>query len=192
MVQEDLKNATLQEELKSSTTKSHQALEKKMLKVIKGIKSKGDYVKFLKLMYGFHAAMEKELERYMPYIQVGNRRLAYRLLNDIKQFEPVKKVEMCRELPAIDSLASALGAMYVLEGSVMGAPHIVNMITSQLKLHDSSSLTFFTGQGEDMTASWKIFLTNFNRDFEDDERRAIIRSATTTFEMFSHWIEENT
>jgi heme oxygenase len=189
MVQE---KTTLEEELRSSTSKPQQVLEKKMIKLIKNIKSTGDYVKFLKLIYGYYAALEKDLDRYMPYIQMGNRRMAYRLLNDINQFEPSKRVDLCKELPAIDSLSAALGAMYVLEGSVMGAPHIVEMFTSQLHLKDNASLTFFTGQGEDLVASWKTFQSNFNRDFEDEERRSIIRSANNTFAAFANWIEART
>jgi heme oxygenase len=181
---------TLQDELKQATAKSHQALEKKLIKVIKGVKSKPDYVKFLKLMYGYHAALEKELDRYLQYMQIGHRRTSQKLLNDINQLEQVEKVELCKDLPAIDSLASALGAMYVIEGSVMGAPHIAKMITSQVKLDGSNSVTFFDENPEELSANWQTFQTNLRREFEDDERRAIIRGATTTFETFSNWIDQ--
>lgn len=186
--------ATLHDELKQTTSKPHQALEKKMVKVIKGIKTQGDYARFLELMYGYYAALEKDLDRYLPYMQLGHRRTANKLLSDINQVQtadrPAGRVELCRDLPAIDSLASALGAMYVVEGSVMGAPQIAKMIASQLKLSDNTSLTFFNGSAEDVSSNWSIFLSNFSRDFEDDERQSIIRAATATFEAFSHWIDE--
>lgn len=80
--------------------------------------------------------------------------------------------------------------MYVVEGSVMGAPHVTKMLASQVKLDDNTTSTFFDLPAHEIAASWNTFLSNFYRDFEEDERRSIIRGAETTFATFSNWIDQ--
>jgi len=77
----------INEQLKESTQPSHQALEKKMVSMIRKIHTRQDYVKFLKLMYGYYSALEKRVQEYVSELEIGKRRKAERLLEDISYFE---------------------------------------------------------------------------------------------------------
>jgi heme oxygenase len=179
----------LHEELRKRTSDAHQALETKLLTIIRDIKSTSDYVSFLKLMYGYYAAIEEKLDTYIPQMGIEHRRTPGRLLDDLRQYEHTSEVLFCRDLPVIDSFAAALGGMYVVEGSTLGGPIIARLIASQLGLNDNSTLTFFAGQPES-SQSWNAFKKNFSRPFEEVEKVSLIRAANHTFVTFSNWIDQ--
>jgi heme oxygenase len=180
----------LHEELKKRTSDAHQALETKLLTVIRNIKSTGDYVRFLKLMYGYYAAIEERLSDYVPHMGIANRRTSGRLLNDIRNYETSSEVSLCTDLPLIDSFPAALGSMYVVEGSTMGGPIIARMIATQLGLNDNTTLTFFSGH-PGTYQSWNAFKENFARPFAENEKHSLIHTANHTFFTFSNWIDQH-
>src|SRR6187431_554729 len=126
--------------LKEQTSPSHQALEQRMVDLIHQIRSGEDYARFLKLMYGYYAALEDRIAEFVdnrrPW-DFKKRRKAGRLLEDIRQFAPPGSVALCDQLPDLHSYAGALGAMYVLEGSVLGGKIVARMIKEQLDAQQS-------------------------------------------------------
>ena len=181
----------LNEQLKDSTHPSHQALEKKMVSIIKTIRTRQDYVKFLKLMYGYYSALERRVQEYVSDIEIGKRRKAERLLEDISYFESTTSPEMCSELPPIRSHAEALGAMYVMEGSIMGGKIIERMIKGQAGMDGPSGFSFFNGYGEDTGRMWEEFKVFLNRPFDEMEKLNLILTANRTFITFYNWIDKH-
>jgi heme oxygenase len=178
--------------LKERTAPSHQALEQRMVALIRQIRSGKDYAQFLKLMYGYYAAVEDRIAKFVnnkPPRDFRKRRKADRLLNDITQFSTQEAMDLCDQLPAVHSYASALGAMYVLEGSVLGGRIIAQMIRDQLDSQESPGFSFFLGYGEDTGAMWQSFKEDLEQPFNDDEREEIVQAANDTFLRFKQWIE---
>ena len=182
----------LNEELKESTQPSHQALEKKMVSIIKRIRTRQDYVNFLKLMYGYYSALEKRVQEYVSEREIGKRRKAERLLEDITYFESTATPEtLCDKLPPITSHAEALGAMYVMEGSTMGGKIIARMIEGQAGINGPSGFSFFNGYGEDTGKMWEEFKVFLNRPFDEMEKLNLILAANRTFNTFYNWIDKH-
>ncbi len=181
----------LNEQLKDSTQPSHQALEKKMVSIIKKIRTRQDYVKFLKLMYGYYSALEKRVQDYVSDMEIGKRRKAERLLEDISYFESTATPDICKELPPITSHAEALGAMYVMEGSTMGGKIIAKMIEGQAGINGPSGFSFFNGYGEENGRMWEEFKVFLNRPFDEIEKLNLILTANRTFITFYNWIDKH-
>ena len=181
----------LNELLKESTHPSHQALEKKMVSLIKKIRNRHDYVKFLRLMYGYFSALEKRVQEYMPELEIGKRRKAERLLEDITCFEASGSPDLCKELPPITSHAEALGAMYGMEGSAIGGKTIASMIKGQAGIDGPSGFSFFNGYGDDTGRMWEEFKTFLNKPFDELEKLDLILAANRTFITFYKWIDKH-
>ncbi|HZY82385.1 MAG TPA: biliverdin-producing heme oxygenase [Cyclobacteriaceae bacterium] len=181
----------LNEQLRESTQPSHQALEKKMVSVIRKIRTRQDYVKFLKLMYGYYSALEKRVQEYVSELEIGKRRKAERLLQDISYFESTGMPALCNELPPICSHAEALGAMYVMEGSTQGGKIIAQMIEGQAGINGPSGFSFFNGYGEENSKMWEEFKAFLNRPLDEMEKLNLILTANRTFITFYNWIDKH-
>lgn len=181
----------LNEQLRDSTQPSHQALEKKMVSVIRKIRTTQDYVRFLKLMYGYYSALEKRVQEYLSELEMENRRKAERLLEDIRYFESVDTPTLCKELPPIRSYAEALGALYVLEGSTHGGRIIAQMIEAQAGINGPSGFSFFYSYGEENSKMWEEFKAFLNRPLDEMEKLNLILTANRTFITFYNWIDKN-
>lgn len=181
----------INEQLKDSTQASHQALEKKMVSIIKKIRTRQDYVNFLKLMYGYYSALERRVQEYVSEMEIGKRRKAERLLDDISYFESTATPDLCKELPPISSHAEALGAMYVMEGSTMGGKIIARMIEGQAGINGPSGFSFFNGYGEETGKMWEEFKLFLNRPFDELEKLNLILTANRTFRTFYNWIDKH-
>jgi heme oxygenase len=181
----------INEQLKDSTQASHQALEKRMVAVIKNIRTRQDYVNFLKLMYGYYSALERRVQEYVSEMEIGKRRKAERLLEDISYFESTSTPDLCKELPPISSHAEALGAMYVMEGSTMGGKIIARMIEGQAGINGPSGFSFFNGYGEETGKMWEEFKLFLNRPHDEIEKLNLILTANRTFRTFYNWIDKH-
>jgi len=180
--------------LKERTSPSHQALERRMVALIRQIRSGEDYADFLKLMYGYYAAVEDRIAGHVsnrPPRDFKKRRKAGRLLEDIRQFSTTGSVNLCDQLPHVHPYASALGAMYVLEGSVLGGKIIARMIKEQLNAQQSPGYSFFLGYGEDTGAMWQAFKDDLEQPFDDREKEEVVQAANDTFVRFKQWIDSH-
>src|ERR1700753_676257 len=114
----------LADELKEHTADIHRASEKEMIMALKRISTMEDYVRMLNWLYGFYGPMEEAIRTWLtedalPDMQKRCR--AENLLYDIKESGvPIPQPDICTELPYISSIHSAIGALYVVEGSTLG------------------------------------------------------------------------
>ncbi|RAV98710.1 biliverdin-producing heme oxygenase [Pseudochryseolinea flava] len=184
----------LHQQLKEQTKEAHQALERRMVGLIKQIHSEAQYVHFLKLMYGYYASLEDKLGEQLSTndaLDFNQRRKASWILDDMNYFGSKEKPSRCQALPPIDSFHTALGAMYVLEGSALGGKIIAKMIASQIGLGDARGLTFFNGYGDETMKMWELFKENLSQSFDPPTTETIITSANQTFDTFKNWIESH-
>ena len=183
----------LTEELKEMTADAHRAAEKKLIAVLKKTTTTADYMRMLNWLYGYYSPLEALIRRFLtPDVlpDIIKRCRAEYLVWDMKESGlPELPPDKCDQLPVIDSLASALGALYVLEGSTLGGRIIAGMISREL---DSlKSLSFFHGYGAETQKMWLSFKEFLNRPFPLMQRREIIAAAEDTFITFKNWIDKH-
>lgn len=177
----------LSTKIKEDTKKAHQELEKKVVLQMKAIRSSSDYANFLNSFYVYFNAIEQLIA---PYItaevlpDLAERRDSKYLKLDIQElgYEIQNSPEI--SLPEINSLCEALGAMYVMEGSIMGGPIIVDILK---KNGIPKGFSFFSGYGANTGKMWANFIAVLNTQVNTaiDQQNAI-RAANQTFSKFQH------
>ena len=96
---------------------------------------------------------------------------------------------ICTDLPTIDTLAQALGCMYVLEGATLGGQIITRHVQRVLHLEERRGCRFFHGYGSDTGTLWKAFgellVTHIASEEMED---AVISAACEIFSLFQQWV----
>lgn len=183
----------LTEELKESTEEIHRASEKKMITALKQIETTTDYIGLLNWLYGFYAPLEELISKQLTednFPAITKRLRTEYLLWDIQEAGfPAPESVRCEQLPVIDSFYSALGALYVLEGSTLGGRIIAGMITRQLD--STKSLSYFNGYGAETGNMWTSFKDYLNQPCTPAQRHEIISAAEDTFLTFKNWIDKH-
>jgi len=173
--------------LKEETKTAHQTLEKKVVLQLKAIRSEADYASFIHSFYLYFNALEQKLAAYINNTVVPDlslRRNSSYLKADLQELGFRNEQEEILELPRIENLAQALGAMYVMEGSIMGGPIIVEM----LRKHGlTKGFAFFSGYGAETGNMWHNFVTVLNERLQSDaEQLQAVNAANETFEKFQY------
>lgn len=172
--------------IKEATKGPHQELEKKVVLKLKAIRSDEDYADLLKHFYAYFNALEEVIKPYITKDLLpdhAERRNSEYLKNDIEELGGDLSDLPPVTVPVINSTIEALGALYVMEGSIMGGPYIVQML---LKGGINHGLSFFSGYGKDTGKRWEVFTSVLNLSATTDEEQELaIRSAHETFANFS-------
>lgn len=183
----------LTEQLKENTADVHQSTEKKMIVALKKIETKEDYIHMLNWLYGFYAPIETLVRQQLTednFPGITKRSRAEYILWDIRESGvETPQPETCEQLPVIDSFHSALGALYVLEGSTLGGRIIAGMISRSLG--SVNSLSYFNGYGAETGNMWNAFKDFLNQPFTIEQKEEIIAAAEDTFLTFKTWIDKH-
>jgi heme oxygenase len=177
--------------LKENTKEAHQALEAVIVKQIKGIRSREEYEQLLHKFYGYHFPLEQQFDQYFDNDTIphySERRRADLILKDLANLgNSPAMIPLAGDIPGIDSIAKALGAFYVLEGSTNGGSIVAGMLIKYAGLTPETT-SFFYGYGEDkkMWTSFKEKLDNYPGDV--DFREQVIGAANETFDRFKDWM----
>jgi heme oxygenase (biliverdin-IX-beta and delta-forming) len=181
----------LEVQLKEQTRAEHTAVEKKLLTRITGIEHLTHYVSLLATLYGFYFAIETSIQRFVDHSVIPDfdrRRKAETILNDMASLtSDVVVPELCTNTPSIASHYSALGAMYVLEGSTLGGQYIARMVTK--KLNCKTGLNFFLSYGDDVQKKWDEFRMCLRKPFTEEQRTEIVTAAKQTFQTLDNWLD---
>lgn len=178
----------LSTKIKEATKKAHQQLEGIVVRKLKAINHRGDYADFLKHFYAYFHAVE---QAFAPYItseilpDYKDRRNASYLKNDIEALGYNVEDLPAAQAPEIANIQEALGALYVLEGSIMGGGIIVKMLEKQ---GITDGISFFSGYGETTGQKWGIFTAVLNANAQNPaEENKAISAANATFDRFA-WV----
>lgn len=184
------------EELKRSTKAEHQALEGKIVRLIKGTMSLADYHELLRFFYGFYQPVESGVlahldEKHLPDIK--SRRKSSLLKADLQATGyDGNGLSTSTKLPAIDDIPTAFGALYVLEGSTIGGRYILDLLKQQVVLPEPDGIAFFFGYGHETMTYWEAFKSALNHHVKTrDAIFAATASAKQTFQAFSYWADIN-
>lgn len=183
------------EKLKSYTRSNHQELEKKIIGKIRNIQNKADYIELLQWFYNYFGAIEAKINSYIDARELEDhlqRRKTSTLLSDITTLGGTANQTIgAEDLPEFNNHLQAFGALYVLEGSTLGGPHISKMIQKQLKDYDGHGFSFFNSYGDQTDMMWNKFKAVLDTQAENEtEQEEILQSADETFLKFKTWIEK--
>ncbi len=180
-------------QLKEQTRKDHALLEKKLLDRISAIAHVPDYVALLSVLYGYYSAVENKLACVFENQSAAdffNRRKAARILDDIAFHVPdYQQPVLCARLPEVTSFHSALGVLYVLEGSTLGGRIIAQLISRKLDV--DAGFTFFLSYGDDVDTMWSSFKRVLQEPYSSEQETEVITGALQTFRTFYYWLSEH-
>ncbi|MBL1407255.1 biliverdin-producing heme oxygenase [Sphingobacterium faecale] len=171
--------------IKEATKQAHQELEKTVVLQLKAVRNQSDYAEVLKNFYAYFQAVEKAIA---PFIDkdslpdIAERRNSSYIREDIEELGSDTSTLPTAIPPVITNLQQAFGALYVLEGSIMGGPYIVQMLQ---KYGMTKGFHFFSGYGADSSKMWAAFTAVLNRvPKTEEEESTMVETANETFQKF--------
>ncbi|WP_233789218.1 biliverdin-producing heme oxygenase [Sphingobacterium sp. HMA12] len=175
----------IQEELRNQTASPHQQLEKLVVARLKPIRSNAEYADLLKIFYSYFKNLEEAIAPYITkniLADYPERRHAVSLAEDIVELGGDLNDLTEVPVPFIDSTAKALGALYVMEGSVMGGMVIVRMLA---KYGITEGVSFFSGYGSETGQKWNAFIDALGANISEEHAADAIYAARDTFARFA-------
>ena len=179
--------------LRRETAAEHAAVEESM-PLMESSLTRGEYVQCLRRMYGIVAAWEEVATAQAPpwlRAMLVARQRRYLLDRDLDWFGVTEREHDHAALPAMDSLASLLGTMYVMEGSTLGGQLIARHVGSVLELEPGRGDAFFRGHGPATGAMWREFCEVLRTKVADEESAAMIRAAQSMFWAYGKWMRQD-
>jgi heme oxygenase len=195
----NIKMDTFSQNLRSSTSDQHSLLEQTTASrnLLSQQVTVAEYAAYLSLLYGFLKGFENIV---FPMLQHS--------ITDIKERGKTHLIVSDLNLLGIDeagiasipdvffsevysSNATALGGMYVLEGSVLGGAFIYKHLQTTLGIGSlAGKASYFTAYGPEIGNRWKFFLEAFCHASSGMEEE-VIESASRTFSILHHWFNNN-
>jgi heme oxygenase len=180
----------------SFTAKLHREVEQN-LALPGSIQTMADYRRWLIRFFGIYQPLEHLLSGFAGWIAIGIRidQLGHTeaLLKDLKVMvcDP-DDIELAsrRELPMVETLGQAFGALYVLEGSKLGGRYILKDLSNRLGSDIEGMDAFFTGYGSDTAVRWASFKGSLDKFFElrPVEFSEVILGARMTYAAIDAWM----
>jgi heme oxygenase len=176
-------------ELRSSTAERHAAIES-VVPLMGDDVAWVDYESYLRSFLGFLEPLEQRLQQ-VPGLKAALPDLEQRFKTPLLQADlegiPVTR---CARLPKLDSLASAMGVLYVLEGSTLGGQVLLRHLTEQFGAGFPHA--FLASYGSNTGAMWKAFGGYVRAAVVTPHDRALaIAAANETFALLHQWLEVN-
>ncbi|UOE52526.1 biliverdin-producing heme oxygenase [Mucilaginibacter sp. SMC90] len=175
----------IQDVLRDRSAVAHRQLEKIVVSRLKAIKNKEDYADLLKYFYAYFSRLEQVIEPYLNediLPDKAKRRNSKFLADDIVSLGQDLDELPIPVVPEISNVCQALGALYVMEGSVMGGSVIVQMLA---KSGITKGVSFFSGYGPDTGSMWESFVAVLNQNVPASEQYLVVETAMDTFHCFA-------
>ncbi|ADV84073.1 biliverdin-producing heme oxygenase [Terriglobus saanensis] len=153
-----------------------------------------EYVSVLQRFYRAVAAWETWAETHVPEqwrAMFEQRRRSRLLLEDFHSLGVTSDEAAWSELPfpVLESDASFLGAMYVVEGSTLGGQYIARHVEEVLQFTPGVGDAYFRGYGDRTGEMWKEFRAVV-AGIDDRDSGEVIDGARKMFGMFAHCLKE--
>lgn len=176
--------------LRRETADLHSAVET-ATGLPQSVRSRSGYLSLLERLLGFHQAAELRLAdaRWAGDwanlgVEPGRHRRAYLIENDLAAMQATRQSPLSA-LPDIDDFPSALGCLYVVEGSSLGGRVIGPAIRSAVGEVPTS---FFESAGRGHPSPWRSVTDALRRFGDRDEWGAVIEGARSTFRAFERHV----
>ena len=137
-----------------------------------------------------HDQVERDLEGLRMYASMEDYRvLVARFFGFYGPWEPqVAQILGDPSLPPFATAAEAMGSLYVLEGSTLGAQVISRRLERLLGLRDGYGYAFFRSYGREVSPMWRRFGERLATVSRPSTEEASIRSAQLTFARLHRWL----
>lgn len=191
-------DSTIMTELKERTRQLHRETET-AVDLFRRLQTTDSYADLLSRFYGLYAPLENRLASIGGWESIGlsltERAKAALIPKDLHALgwteSRIDQIPTCRSLPTITTLGEALGSMYVLEGSTLGAQHICAAVERQLGYTAERGCSFFNGYGSKRTpAMWRTFGASMiaYQDSQPATADVIVSAACDTFARVKEWV----
>jgi heme oxygenase (biliverdin-IX-beta and delta-forming) len=178
--------------LKANTSQLHERVEQR-LQIFSPQFDLRAYTRLLTQFYGFWSPLEVELRKVSGLSSSSlalDRRLKAHLLEaDLRVFgiDPAV-VSMCDRLPNVQTFSRALGCLYVVEGSTLGAQFIARHLSERFQIGRDSGGAFFCAYEGEVIQRWSDFKAFLIRQADTDQYEGILSAARDTFEALDEWL----
>ena len=152
-----------------------------------------DYAALLVRLFAFHRAVEERLAEAPPLlpcgIDIAARRRSGLLLDDLAFLgAPAAPLPAPPALPALRSVAEALGCLYVTEGATLGGRELARRLDHLLPPGSEAGRRFLLGHGARHGAMWRELCAALESCGDTPARRAeMIGAALAVFAVFGDW-----
>jgi heme oxygenase len=184
--------------LKAGTQEVHQSLEDR-LDLFNRITDLSTYQTLLEGFFTLYEPLEDALSQAVDWPAMGwdfnaSRKSPW-LRKDLRHLglnaDGIDALPRCSDLPPLPDAAAAVGCLYVLEGSTLGAQVITKRFATTLGLTPETGGRFFYGYGEETVPHWRSFGT-WVRSVEDGlDTASALTAAKHTFETFDRWLNRS-
>jgi heme oxygenase (biliverdin-IX-beta and delta-forming) len=182
------------EVLKSATAGAHASLETR-LHIARPAPSLGLYRLYLSGMHGFTAPLEAQLRSVEPRLPIAleleKRCKAHLLEADLAALQArsgaVSALPRCEALPRVDVPGRALGALYVLEGSTLGARWLLRHLAP---VGIEPATRYLRSYGDALGPMWermRATLVDYHERHRADEA-SMVAAAVETFQLLDAWL----
>ena len=184
---------TLLTAVRAATSDAHDALERR-LGISEAHCQVTDYITLLRSTLAVVEPLERDIARHLwPHfdwwagVAGGDTPLrAHRLRADLHALGAPPLVAPSPDLPPVATAASAFGAAYVLQGSLLGGATIIRFLQANTSV-TSAHTSYFRLYGDGLGAAWQRFvsaLETFGASATATEWQATIDAARDTFRAF--------
>lgn len=183
--------------LREVTSEQHRLIEQ-TIDLPSRLKTLESYAAYLARFYGFYLPVESRLAQVSSLASVVmnfSTRLKTSLLKaDLIALgwtgNSIEAIDVCSSIPEIEDLPSALGTLYVLEGSTLGGQYVRKQIQNRYQLGPDNGCSFFSCYGHQVREMWTDFcgaMTAFSQQHSESDSK-IISAAMQTFTRFEAWV----
>lgn len=183
----------LRERLRHETQMLHEQVEAECNVLRPGF-HRHDYIHLLGKLHGWLAAVEPVLATALPppfQAAFTSRHRADALMADMRYFgvEASSLEIMPWNATNIDEL-TALGAMYVVDGSALGGQVILKHLSPTLDISPTAGGRYFSGDGQDVRAQFKTFCAQLDAFDDPQSADRIMSGAKETFARLLVWMQQ--
>lgn len=179
---------SLHARLRTETAPSHQRLERS-LDLLRLPQDRDRFTALLVRFHGFHRAWEPALLRSLSTALVPGPRLPM-LEEDLGRLglshHTVRDSPSCAQAASLgEHPDTALGSVYVLEGSTLGG-RVISHHFGKAPWWPPAGLRYFDPYGDQTASRWRQTLTQLAAAGGDADR--IVAGAVRTFDILEHWL----
>ena len=190
-------STSLSHRLREDTRQSHVIVERQ-LRLPEAITCRADYVAFLRRFFSLLRPMEKQLFAFPDWedlgIDVAEHCQAAWLEADLRSLQPgvpLPPHAPPEALPRLAGFAQALGALYVLKGSMMGGEVILRHLLAA-GIDGVASASRFLGAGRMQAGGhWQAFRTRLDRygHASPEDASDVVAGAEASFRSIGTWMQ---
>ena len=185
--------------LRTGTAECHQRIEQnpRMRELMSPQLTLAGYGDLLLRQWEFHAALEPVLFRILdtaatPWTPAPESRLEW-LRSDLQTLGLAEPPFIGAEtigIPPLASLAAAVGALYLLEGSTLGGRLISKHLSQHLQLSPEQGMRFYHGYGDVTGAHWAKFRASLDQlHWSIPQSEEAVATAVALFEALDRWLQ---